>query len=181
MSKECLDNLAMALPMVGQACLHRQRVQAFANKLFPSGHHTLSFFRKMAEFSSDEDYRNYVRTNIKPGVIVQYIGHDIDIPYGALGDVIDPPFGRERVRWQNGFFTVFPHRNVDDFWWLRRAGEERSFAISSLEWRSRQERWKPVRLMVLVELDRTDSSTGLYVSIKIGCFPSPQSSEHGQT
>ena len=113
MSKECLDNLAMALPMVGQACLHRQRVQAFANKLFPSGHHTLSFFRKMAEFSSDEDYRNYVRTNIKPGVIVQYIGHDIDIPYGALGHVIDKPFGRVRVWWQNGFFTLIHDMNLE--------------------------------------------------------------------
>ena len=118
MSKECLDNLAMALPMVGQVSLHRHRVQAFANKVFASGPHTLSFFKKITEFSSDEEYRNYVRGNIKPGVIVQYIGHSIDIPYGTLGDVIDLPFGRERVRWQNGFYSVFPDRNVDDFLWL---------------------------------------------------------------
>jgi len=33
MSPQLLDNQAEALPMVGKACLHRHRVQAFANKI----------------------------------------------------------------------------------------------------------------------------------------------------
>ena len=63
--------LAKALPMVGKASLHRHRVQA--NKT--SGPNTLSFFKKRAEFSSDQEYGNYVRANIKPSLIVQYMGH----------------------------------------------------------------------------------------------------------
>ena len=62
--------LAKALPMVGKASLHRHRVQA--NKT--SGPNTLSFFKKREEFSSDEEYGNYVRANIKPSVIVLYMG-----------------------------------------------------------------------------------------------------------
>ena len=117
MRPQLLDNLAKALPMVGQVSLHRHRVQAFAKKI--AGHNSLlSFFKKRAEFSSDEDYRNYVRTNIKSGVIVQYIGHNIDIPYGTLGDVIDPPFGGVRVRWQNGIFTLIHDMNLEDSLWL---------------------------------------------------------------
>ena len=57
--------------MVGKASLHRHRVQA--NKT--SGPNTLSFFKKRAEFSSDQEYGNYVRANIKPSLIVQYMGH----------------------------------------------------------------------------------------------------------
>ena len=118
MGPQLLDNLAKALPMVGQVSLHRHRVQAFANKVL-SGHNSLlSFFKKRAEFSSDEEYRNYVRANIKSGVIVQYIGHDRVIPYGTLGDVIDPPFGGVRVRWQNGIFTLIHDMNLEDSLWL---------------------------------------------------------------
>ena len=50
--------------MVGKASLHRHRVQAFANKI--AGPNILSFFKKREEFSSDEEYGNYVRANIKP-------------------------------------------------------------------------------------------------------------------
>ena len=72
MSPQLLDDLAKALPMVGKASLHRQRVQAFANKV--SGPNTLSFFKKREEFLSDEEYGKNVRANIKPSVIVQYMG-----------------------------------------------------------------------------------------------------------
>ena len=59
-----------------------------------------------------------MRANIKSGVIVQYIGHDRVIPYGTLGDVIDPPFGGVRVRWQNGIFTLIHDMNLEDSLWL---------------------------------------------------------------
>ena len=58
MSLQLLDDLAKALPMVGKASLLRHRVQAYAKKT--SGPNTLSF-KKREEFSSDEEYGNYVK------------------------------------------------------------------------------------------------------------------------
>ena len=109
MSLQLLDDLAKALPMVGKASLHRHRVQAFANKI--AGPNILSFFKKREEFSSDEEYGNYVRANIKPSVIVQYMGqsHPL-VPVGTLGHFVDPSFGigdiLKLVQWQNGAAVV---------------------------------------------------------------------------
>ena len=50
---------------------------------------------------------NYVRANIKPSVIVQYMGqsHPL-VPVGTLGHFVDPSFGigdiLKLVQWQNG-------------------------------------------------------------------------------
>ena len=89
--------------MVGKASLHRH------NKT--SGPNTLSFFKKREEFSSDEEYGKYVRANIKPSVIVQYMGqsHPL-VPVGTLGHFVDPSFGigdiLKLVQWQNGAAVV---------------------------------------------------------------------------
>ena len=54
---------------------------------------------------------NYVRANIKPGVIVQYMGqsHPL-VPVGTLGHFVDPSFGigdiLKLVQWQNGAAVV---------------------------------------------------------------------------
>ena len=96
--------------MVGKASLHRHRVQA--NKT--SGPNTLSFFKKREEFSSDEEYGNYVRANIKPSLIVQYMGHLGQshplVPTGTLGQMghFHPSsgIGDILVQWQNGAAVV---------------------------------------------------------------------------
>ena len=100
------------MSMVGKASLHRHRVQAFANRI--SGPITLSFFKKREEFSSDEAYRNYVRANIKPGVILQLFDRSPSMspplpPNETLGQVVDDQFfgnGHILVKWQNGTSVV---------------------------------------------------------------------------
>jgi len=73
MSPQLMDDLAIALPLLGRACLQRYRVQAFANRISHYDLH-MDLYKKRAEFSSDLDYGNFVRVKIKSGMIVQYMG-----------------------------------------------------------------------------------------------------------
>ena len=108
MSPQLMDDLAIALPLLGRACLQRYRVQAFANRISHYDLH-MDLYKKRAEFSSDLDYGNYVRVNIKSGMIVQYMGGSGGlIPVGTLGQVDSKVDERNAVvvTWQNGKTAV---------------------------------------------------------------------------
>ena len=108
MSPQLMDDLAIALPLLGRACLQRYRVQAFANRISHYDLH-MDLYKKRAEFSSDLDYGNYVRVNIKSGIIVQYMGGNGGlIPVGTLGQVDSKVDERNAVvvTWQNGKTAV---------------------------------------------------------------------------
>ena len=78
-STNLLDKLFAALPSVGNASLHELKIHTIAKK-FPGVHLQIGIFKKRADFSSDQEYVNYVRAHIKPNMVVRS-------PAGVLGRV----------------------------------------------------------------------------------------------
>ena len=64
-----LDSLFTAMPAIGRASLLKYKMQNIANK-FPGVELQIGFFKERADFSSEEEYENYVRANIKPNMVV---------------------------------------------------------------------------------------------------------------
>ena len=70
-----LDKLFAVMPMVGKACLRKQKKEyqgtELANKLLGVNLAELEPFKKRAEFRSRHDYSRYAWANIKPNMLVR--------------------------------------------------------------------------------------------------------------
>ena len=70
-----LDNLFAVMPMVGRACLQKQKKEyqgtELANNILGVNLAEVDPFKKRAEFRSRHDYSRYVWANIKPNMLVR--------------------------------------------------------------------------------------------------------------
>ena len=72
-----LDNLFAVMPFVGRVCLQKQKMQhrgvEIANKILGIDLAELDDFKRRSDFSSNLDYRQYVRANIKHNMLLRCI------------------------------------------------------------------------------------------------------------